>query len=212
MMRKHSLFALIIVICHVHRAEAITGDEIIIRAQKAFEKATALSASFQQTFTWKLAGRRQQSNGTILIKKPGMLRLETDQQIIVSDGMTSWTYSPEHHQVIIAPYRESDATFSPKAFLLEYSVNYQTDYIGEESVKRRPCYVVKLTAKGEEEDITEIKAWVDKRQWVTRKVEYTDVSGNVSSYIISRVKINPKFEPSTFRFDIPKGAEVVDMR
>jgi outer membrane lipoprotein carrier protein len=212
MMNKHSLFALIIVVCHVHRAEAITGDEIVIRVQKTFEKATALSASFQQTFLWKLAGRQQQSHGTILIKKPGMLRFETDQQIIVSDGATSWTYSPEHHQVIIAPYRESDATLSPKAFLLEYSVNYQTEYIGEESVKRRPCYIVKLVPKGEGEDITEIKVWVDKRQWVTRKVEYTDINGNISSYIISRVRINPKLEPSAFRFDIPKGAEVVDMR
>lgn len=189
-----------------------TGEEVVARVQKTFSGVTTLSARFKHTFSWKLAGRRQESNGWIHIGKSGRFRLETDQQIVVSDGKTSWAYSPDNHQVVITPFSESDPGLSPRAFLADYTEGYHAEYLGAAMLNGRASHLIRLIPQAAQGNITELKVWVDKVQWIARKIEYTDVNGNSGSYVISRVRVNQKLGPSVFEFDIPKGAEVVDLR
>lgn len=192
-------------------SKAINGKAIIEKVNKRYETLKDLSADFQQTFYWKLADETQGFKGKFYIKKPNMLRLETEQQVIVTDGDTVWIYAPENNQVIISSYEESEEPLNPQTLLFEYTENYQPIYVGTEKIGNRKCYLLKLTPCKENQYITEMKVWVDKKAWLTLKAERLDINGNVTTYILSDTKVDSKLDDSIFKFKIPKGVEIVDM-
>ncbi|MCK4591518.1 MAG: outer membrane lipoprotein carrier protein LolA, partial [Candidatus Latescibacteria bacterium] len=77
-------------------AEAITGEEIVTKVVNKIKKARDLSVSFEKSFYWKLAGETQRLKGQFYLKKPRKLRLETEEQTVVTDGDTVWTFVPEN--------------------------------------------------------------------------------------------------------------------
>ena len=95
------------------------SQEIIKKVQSTYENITDAKAVFSQTLKGS-GGRASSSSGTIYIKKNNKYRIETGGQIIITDGQTSWSYSPRKKQVIIDNYKEDGNTFSPNKFLFNY--------------------------------------------------------------------------------------------
>ena len=188
-------------------AGAITGEEIVTKVVNKIKKARDLSVSFEKSFYWKLAGETQRLKGQFYLKKPRKLRLETEEQTIVTDGDTVWTFVPENKQVIVSSWEQWQ---DPLTQLLKYTESYQPTYGGMEKVQKSKCYLVQLLPEQEGEEIVQIKLWVDRRKWLPRKLEYLDLNGNVTSYLLS-IKVNSDFKDSLFEFIPPKGVETVDI-
>ena len=188
-------------------AGAITGEEIVTKVVNKIKKARDLSVSFEKSFYWKLAGETQRLKGQFYLKKPRKLRLETEEQTIVTDGDTVWTFVPENKQVIVSSWEQWQ---DPLTQLLKYTESYQPTYEGMEKVQKSKCYLVQLLPEQEGEEIVQIELWVDRKKWLPRKLEYLDLNGNVTSYLLS-IKVNLDFEDSLFEFTAPKGVETVDI-
>ncbi len=188
-------------------AGAITGEEIVTKVVNKIKKARDLSVSFEKSFYWKLAGETQRLKGQFYLKKPRKLRLETEEQTIVTDGDTVWTFVPENKQVIVSSWEQWQ---DPLTQLLKYTESYQPTYGGMEKVQKSKCYLVQLLPEQEGEEIVQIKLWVDRKKWLPRKLEYLDLNGNVTSYLLS-IKVNSDFKDSLFEFIPPKGVETVDI-
>ena len=56
---------------------AMTGEEIVKKVRKRYEKLKRFSADFEQTFEWKLAEETHRFKGKLYLKKPNRFRLET---------------------------------------------------------------------------------------------------------------------------------------
>ncbi len=187
----------------------ITAQDIIQNVQSIYKDISDAKASFSQTI--KLGkSKSQTSSGTLYIKKENKYRIETDAQTIVTDGTTSWSYSPKKKQVIIDNYKETGNTFSPNKYLFQYPENFYSDLEGSEKIGSADTYVLKLRPR-ESGYVKSAKLWVDKSSWLIKKINIvTDES--TTTFNVKNVQLNIGMSNSNFTFTPPEGVEVIDMR
>lgn len=192
-------------------ALAIDAREIIENVQERYEDMTDASLTFTQSVRFKVSKAEQTVKGTLLFKKPNKYRIETEERTVVTDGKTSWAWSPRNRQVVIDSYKEETHSFSPEQLLLSYPQNYYSTLVGEEKIGGQSAYVLKLTPKEDNAFATAMKIWVSK-DWLIRKVEVTDVNGAVTTYVIEKISIDQKLSDTKFVYQVPDKAEVIDLR
>jgi len=138
------------------------------------------------------------------------LRLQTEEQTLVSNGEVLWTYSTFTNQVVINKINKSDRTILPSDFLFEYPKDYNSKLIDEDKFEGE--YLILLTPKDKSSFITAIRIWLDDKDFFIRSVDYKDINGNVTLWEVTELDIEPNFDESHFEFITPSGAEVVDLR
>jgi len=198
-------------------AFAVTPEEVMKKVRSKYAAMRSLSASFKQSFYWKLADRRQGFEGRIYVAGDGRFRFETtgkNPQLIVSDGESIWNYSKANGQVIIRSVRKADRDLcDPKGFILRYSEKFRPGLLREEKLGGKKCYLLELTPGDKcDTDFKRVNIWVDGKRWLIVKIEYADLNGNITSYTFSDIRVNPKLKGSLFTFSPPEGVEVIDMR
>ena len=213
-MKNISLFLLIFsflasVCGNVYPQDDITAQEIIQNVQNVYKDIDDAKASFSQTIKFSKS-KAQTSSGTLYIKKENKYRIETTNQTIVTDGTTSWSYSPKKKQVIIDNYKETGNTFSPNKYLFQYPENFYSDLEGTEQLSGKDVYVLKLRPR-ESGYVKSAKLWVDKTDWIIKKI-YIVTDESTTTYVVKNVQTNVGLSNSKFTFTPPEGVEVIDMR
>jgi chaperone LolA len=191
---------------------AQSGKEIIESLKKKYASIDDAVVKFEQTVKYGVSKFEQSFSGTFYFKKKNKYRIETDQQIVVTDGVTSWLYSKVNNQVIIDKYREDKDTSSPEKFLLSISDEYIPVILRTERNEGKKIYILKLTPRDENSSIESAKIWVVEGDLQITRVEITDISGTVTTYSVKSIKMNSGIEDSIFKFSIPSGVKVVDLR
>lgn len=101
----------------------VTGDARALarKVQAYYESTRDLRAGFVQTYTYVGIGRRQESRGTLLVKKPGRMRWDyvspTPKSIAVV-GSRLTQYEPEANQVFVDERFDSTAMSAAVTFLV----------------------------------------------------------------------------------------------
>jgi len=212
MLRKLGLVVFLFLSLASFLVAGINPKEVIKKVKKRYEKLQSLQADFEQVYVWELAGETQTLSGTLQLMGGNRYRIETDTQIIVTDGEVVWTYSKERNQVIIDWLKSSEENPLPKDLLFKYSEDYEPHLVGEETLDGRKTYVLNLVPKEEEPFIKSMKIWVDAEKWLTVKIVQVDINDNVNTYVVKNIKENLKLDPALFTFTVPEDAEVVDLR
>ena len=190
----------------------ISPKKIIQNVEKRLTSAKTIGVDFQETYVWKLTGEEQSLRGVLLLEGETRFRVTTEDQVIVSDGETLWTYSKPSHRVLVDKLVTSDDTLLPRQILFRYTKDYGVRIMGEEAVSGKPCYVLVFTAETGDVFIPRVHVWIDKEEWVPRKVEQTDLNENRTIYLIHDVHLGVPLDEKIFQFTIPEGAEVIDMK
>ncbi len=197
---------------------AIDGREVIRRQQQRYEKLTSISARFTKTHYWKLVDQKTKLSGNLYVRKPNQFRFESRVQTVVSDGASAWNYTPENEQVLLSSYdrAKGDRSYEKLLFDLILLGGYEDRYVprlaGEERVDGSRCYRVELTARVTESYIARVTLWVDRKLWLVRRAEYLNLNEDVTTYDISRLKVDGKLKPDLFTFVPPVDVEVIDLR
>jgi outer membrane lipoprotein carrier protein len=189
--------------------EDITAQDIIQNVQNVYKDITDAKATFTQIVKYSGA-KAQTTSGTLYIKKENKYWIETGSQTIVTDGVTSWSYSPKKKQVIIDNYKETGNTFSPNKYLFQYPENFYSDLEGSEKLSGKDVYVLKLRPR-ESGYVKSAKLWVDKTDWLIKKI-YIVTDESTTTYNIRNVQLDVGLADSKFTFTPPEGVEVIDMR
>lgn len=193
----------------VFSQDDITAQEIIQNVQNAYKDISDAKASFTQTIKFNKS-KAQTSSGTLYIKKESKYRIETSNQTIVTDGSTSWSYTPSKKQVVIDYYKETGNTFSPNKYLFQYPENFYSDLIGTEKISGKDVYVLSLKPR-ESGYVKSAKLWVGKDDWIIKKI-YILTDESSSTYSVKNIQTNTGVSNSKFTFTPPEGTEVIDMR
>ncbi|NOZ56484.1 MAG: outer membrane lipoprotein carrier protein LolA [Calditrichaeota bacterium] len=204
-------FALLLSLLVTDALAAESAAKIIQKTKAKYESIKYLSLRFQQRFEWALTGEVQELSGLVLVAPGDRYRVETNTQIIVSDGKTLWTYNKPTRQVIVDNLG-TEKTPLLRDLVLRYTQDYKATLAGEDTVAGRKCWVLDLVASGEGEFVPHIKVWVDKREYIIWQVEEKDANGNVNRYRITVFEEPSSLPDRLFHFKIPEGVEVVDLR
>lgn len=193
------------------RAPELTANDIITKVQSKYDDVDNIAAKFTQTVRYKVSKIEQEVNGKISFKKTNKFRIETDQQTIVTDGVTSWSFTPANKQVVINHYKQESRSLSPEKLLFSYPKDYYSALVGEEKVNKEDTYVLKLTPKEENTTTSSIKVWIS-RDWLIKQVEVVDLNKTTTRYTMKEMKINKGIPDTQFQFAVPQGVDVVDLR
>ncbi len=191
---------------------AMSAKNIVKKVKETYQDLRTVIIEFEQDFKWKLAGTNQKVNGKIIIKDNVKYHVEIDNNTIVTDGKTIWNYSKANNQVIIKNAEKADADQLPSKILLKYAEDYHVTLVGEERLQNAECYVLLFKSKTGDDYYQQMKAWISKKNWMTAKIEQTDINQNVNTYLIRSVQTNTPIDDSNFIFRTPKGVEEIDMR
>lgn len=206
---KFLILAIFLANSSVFSQDDITAQEVIQNVQNAYKDITDAKASFSQTVKYNKS-KSQSSSGTLYIKKENKYRIETGSQTIVTDGSTSWSYTPSKKQVVIDYYKETGNSFSPNKYLFQYPENFYSDLTGTEKLNGKDVYVLSLKPR-ESGYVKSAKLWVGKDDWIIKKI-YILTDESSSTYSIKNIQTNIGVSNSKFTFTPPEGVEVIDMR
>lgn len=215
----YALIAMLgIVVCAGSVRADARGSEVVGKLQKKFAELKTLSAHFVKQHYWRLMEQHQEMKGTLLVQQPNRFRMDSDVQVVVSDGETAWNYAPANAQVLVSDYSAiaNDRSYEKLLFDLillgGYDENYTPVYVGEKKVQRKTCYVVDLSAKKEDTYIHTIRLWIDKRLYLVRQVEYRNIHDDITTFVLSDLKVNKRVKADHFTFHVPNGVELIDLR
>jgi chaperone LolA len=194
-------------------SSAADVKKIVTEIQDRYDDIKYLSATFVQTEEFKLTGSRNEMRGKIYVKDGVQYRLETEDQIIVTDGKSVWTYSPFNNQVLIDRVKEGDGSLLPRDLLFKYPRDYMATLIDEQTLDDKRYYVLKLDPKeGVYGYIKTMKIWVNTKSYMISMIEYQDFNENVFTFEVQQVDTQTTLPDDLFRFEIKEGMEIVDLR
>jgi outer membrane lipoprotein carrier protein len=213
-MKRTRIFAVVLSVLALSAGVvwAITGTDVLGRVRSSYDNVNSFQAAFDQTFEWRLAGSTQTMRGRFTMKKPNKFRIQTDVQTVVTNGRTVWSYSPATRQVIITNYDPATMPLRPDNFLLTFPNEQQTTYIRSERLDGSDHHVIDIVPRDSALGIAKMRVWVDGRSWTAKKVQYTSVNSDVTTYMLRDVQLNASVPDSTFTFTPPRGADIVDFR
>lgn len=194
---------------------AQSAAAVLDRAVSAYARLNSMRAEFRQTLTNPLTGNSQTTSGVILRKKPNLLSITFDSgDRVAADGSTLWMYLPSSvpGQVMRMPYTGSNAsTVDPaEQFLNAPSTRFNITSSGTATVGGRATHAVTLVPKRANAGFKSAKLWIDDTDSSIRQFDVETSNGLKRHVVITRFTPNPELSRSRFRFEVPKGAKVVD--
>lgn len=190
----------------------LSAKEVLDKVKKSYDSISDASGDFDQVVEYKIAKLNQQYNGKLSFKKKDKLKIETDEQTLVTDGETSWTYSVLNEKVIIDNYDPENSELSPSRFFIEFPKDFYIEVIGSDKLNNKKVYVLKLTPKNTDNYIQGMKLWVDDELWFVRQIQVGDINGSTTIYKLKNLEINKGLPDSHFKFIPNKNVEIIDLR
>ncbi|NOX37002.1 MAG: outer membrane lipoprotein carrier protein LolA [Calditrichaeota bacterium] len=202
-----------LILVAVSTSTAAKIDKIISAVQKKYRSLQTLRIEFRQISRFQLTKTESEIYGTLLLSGKDKFRLETEDQVMVSNGETFWRYNKLDQQVLIDYPKKEDQEVLFRDFLYDIKDKYFAELVEEKKDGKKKIFVVKLIPKESDQSFfTSIKVWLEDKSWKIRRVVYRDYNDNETEFQIEHMELNPQFSPATFEFAPPEGVEVVDLR
>ena len=192
-------------------ARAQDARAVLQRVQQTHAEGGTLRADVTQTTTSPFSGSASSFSGT-LTAQGDRYRVETEQQTFVTDGQTVWIYNRPRHQVVINNYIENETVFTPSDFFSNFGERFTVKAMRTEQQDGAAYDVLTLEPKEERAPVREVTLWVRSSDAVVARAEVLDVNDAQITFDLKNVRFDPSVDASTFRFEPPQGAEVVDLR
>jgi outer membrane lipoprotein carrier protein len=192
------------------------ADRAIDAAVKAYANIRTAKASFEQTITNPLLGSTLRSKGEFEQSRPNRFAFRfTDPKgdVIICDGQRVWAYLPTS-----APGRVNRMPCGSGSLDLigEFFTNPTQRYTigdgGAAAVGERKAHIVLLTPKSKEAAFTRAKVWIDPANGSLLQFEAVEPTGLTRLVRITTFSPNAAVKESAFKFTVPKGVQVVDIK
>lgn len=186
----------------------ISGAASVESLKSLLEQTTTARARFAQAVLDKNLKMLQQATGTMQFSRPGKFRWEYDkpyEQTIVSDGSRVWLYDKDLNQVTVRKYDRALGT-SPAALLAgsnEIEKSYRFTAVGMQD----GLDWLEAVPRTQDTAFDRIKLGFGKAG--LEAMELRDQFGQVTVIKFSTIERNAKIPPEAFRFEPPKGADVI---
>lgn len=193
---------------HAQDADSTT---ILHEIQQRYESLDGLRADFTQVIRSDFADESTRMRGRLLLRE-NKYRVETNEQTLVTDGTTTWIYTPADEQVIINNAEQDASTLSPETFFTNYADRYAIVEKNRVWRDRDHHWKLKLTPKSPETLFEEVTLWVRRDDRIVTRLQVTDRDGSEITIFLDDIDLTPHLRASDFRFTPPDGVEVVDLR
>ena len=183
--------------------------EAIAKLKDFVANTHSAQAEFTQTLLDKNGKKIQSASGTMQFVRPGKFRwkyLKPYEQLMVGDGAKFWLYDVDLNQVTV---KKLDAALgSSPAALLSGNNEIEKSFVLKEVGERDGLEWLQATPKNAESNFESIRMGFNAES-VLVAMELHDAFGHNTVLRFVNLKRNPQLAPSLFKFEPPKGADVL---
>jgi outer membrane lipoprotein carrier protein len=208
-MKRIAMLALVVLLAPPAARPGDDAQEVLAKLEKKYSSIRDAVVKFRQDVRFGVTKAEQRFSGTFTMKKGNKYRIELEDQVIVTDGRTVWSFTKSSRQVIVDAYKEDPASFSPDKVLVNVPAQYTSVLLDPDSSGNA---VLKLTPKKPRSSLKWMKVWVDKHETLMRVIQVLDASDNLTTYTVEDLKVNTGLDDARFHFDPPAGVDVIDLR
>lgn len=180
---------------------------------KKYQAYTSFEANITSSMTNETEGIKEEFKGKITVKGEKFKLVMEDQEII-NNGTTVWTYLPAAKEVNIDNYDASSEDINPSKIYEIYKKGYKYLLVGEKTEGGVACEEIDLVPEKKDAQFFKIKMIIGKKDRNIQSWTMFDKSGNKYKYTISKFAPNVNVTEALFTFDTKKypGVEVIDLR
>lgn len=187
--------------------------EILEAMSDKYKNLSSFEANLTSLLTNETDGINEEIKGKITVKGD-KFRLVLDDQEIINNGNTVWTYLPSAKEVNIDNVDPDTEEMNPSKFYVMYKKGYKYLYLEDQVDGGVLCEVVDLVPEKKDAQYFKIRMNINKKDKSIQSWTMFDKSGNRYKYSISKFQPNVKVDDTFFAFDPKKypGVEVIDLR
>ena len=187
--------------------------EILDAMGNKYKNLTSFEANLTSSLINETDGIHEEFKGKITVKG-NQFRLALDDQEIINNGTTVWTYIPSIKEVNIDNADPDTDEMNPSRFYTIYKKGYKYVYLEDKTEDGVLCEVVDLVPEKKDAQYFKIRMNIVKKDKSILSWTMFDKTGNRYKYTISKFAGNVKVDDTFFTFDPKKypGVEVVDLR
>ena len=199
-------------------AANVTLETVIKKIQEQQKKTSTLQADFRQEKELALLAKPEVSTGTFIYSKPTNVLWTYDApkrvQMVIADGFLT-TYYPDlrkAEKVDVKRFEDRIFKYMGASGAIDELARY-FDFTFTDS-KSKPVYVLDLTPKNRavSKRVQRIKLWIDKKTYLTSKIEYVEGDGDITRYEFTNLRINEPVPHSRFALTLPSNVKVEQMK
>jgi outer membrane lipoprotein carrier protein len=183
------------------------AEDLARRVEERHRRAHDLVARFVQSYRSGLIGREVVERGHLSLKPGGRMRFEyeaPERKTFVSDGQRIYLYVPADRQVIV---KVQDTERSLPARLLAGG-EILSHFAATLEPARGGFSRLRLVPRKDDPEVASAVLVVDADARI-RAIEITDAQGGTSRFDFAEMRENVGVKDAVFRFEIPKGVEVI---
>ncbi len=187
--------------------------EILEAMSKKYKAITAFEANLTSSLTNDSEGVKEEFKGKIIVKGE-KFKLSLDDQEIINNGTTVWTYLPSAKEVNIDNYDPGSDDINPIKIFDIYKKGFKYLYLADKTEAGVVLEEIDLVPEKKDAQYFKIKMMIVKKDKSIQSWTMFDKSGNRYKYTITKFTPNIKVDDTTFNFDPKKypGVEVIDLR
>lgn len=187
--------------------------EILEAMSKKYKAITAFEANLTSGLSNESEGVNEEFKGKITVKGD-KFRLLLDDQEVINNGTTVWTYLPAAKEVNIDNFDPGSDEVNPTKIFDMYKKGFKYLYLADKTEGGVLCEEVDLVPEKKDAQYFKIKMMISKKDKSIQSWTMFDRSGNRYKYTITKFTPNVKVDDSFFTFDPKKypGVEVIDLR
>lgn len=187
---------------------AHADEKDVARLTQLLETSKTLSANFSQLTLDGTGTQLQETTGNMTLQRPGLFYWHTNppaEQTMVSDGKKVTLWDPDLEQATIKKLDER-LTQTP-ALLLSGDVSKISQSFDISA--KEAGGVIDFTLKPKTKDTLFDNLRLSFRSGLLNDMQLIDSVGQRTNILFTGVKANEAVPASKFKFDIPKGADVI---
>lgn len=184
------------------------AEALARRIEERHRGVADFTARFVQTYRSGVLGREVTERGTVAVKPPGRMLWEyrePERKTFVSDGKTFYFYVPADRQVVVRE-QAGDRGLLGRLLSGNGQMLAQFDAALEAAPSGRTR--LRLTPRNPDPDVDRVYIEPDGRDRI-QSLEIVDAQGNRSVFRFDDIRENVGLPDRLFRFEVPKGVEVV---
>jgi outer membrane lipoprotein carrier protein len=185
--------------------------EILEAMSKKYKAIPTFEANLTSALTNESEGVKEETKVKITVKGE-KFKLSLEDQEIINNGTTVWTYLPSAKEVSIDNFDSKSEDINPVKIFDVYKKGFKYLYLGD---KTEPGFdEVDLVPEKKNAQYFKIKMMISKKDKSIQSYTMFEKSGNRYKFLITKFTPNVKVDDSFFGFDAKKypGVEIIDLR
>ncbi len=188
---------------------------ILAEVSKKYRSYNVIRTEFTYAINNPQANVKETKQGTFFVQSnTNKYKIMLDDQELMSDGKSQWTYLKDDKEVQINEVDNSPNALNPAKIYTIYEKGYKYIYLGDTKSNGLSYHTIDLTPIDSKSSFFKIRLSIGKLNKQIKSAVIFDKNGSRYTYTINSFTSTVKISDSFFSFDKKNypGVEIVDLR